>query len=242
MTVGMTTTSAPDANRMLASLPADVLAAVVARARPDVMEPGRVFAQPGDVASQVHFVTTGAISLVTVLRDGDCVEAGMVGREGALGAHAVLTGLPSFTRAICQVAGTVLTLEGSAFRSLIEDRPDARIMVDRYIEGAANQAQQAIGCRAWHQIEHRFSRWLLTACDHAGKDRIALTQGFMAHMLGVNRTTVSAIAGRYKAEGLIRYSRGQISVRDRPALEATACECLGAIRERWNVMWGPDAA
>lgn len=229
------------ANRMLASLPPDVLAAVLDRARPDTMAQGRVFAQPGDVASQVHFVTSGAISLVTVLEDGDCVEAGMVGREGALGSHAVLTGLGAFTRAICQVEGTVLTVEGSAFRSLIEDRPDARIMVDRYVEGAANQAQQAIGCRAWHQIEHRFCRWLLTACDHAGKDRIDLTQEFMAHMLGVNRSTVSTIASRFKAEGLIRYSRGQISVKDRPALEAAACECLGAIRTRWDVMWGPEA-
>lgn len=230
------------ANRMLASLPPDVLTAVVDRARPDTMAQGRVFAQPGDVASQVHFVTSGAISLVTVLQDGDCVEAGMVGREGALGAHAVLTGLGAFTRAICQVDGTILTIDAAAFRSLIETRPDARIMVDRYVEGAANQAQQAIGCRAWHQIEHQFCRWLLTACDHAGKDRINLTQEFMAHMLGVNRSTVSAIAGKFKTEGLIRYSRGQIGVKDRPALEASACECLGAIRRRWDVMWGPDIA
>lgn len=237
----MSSTVSPGANRMLSSLPADVMAAVVDRARPDVMEQGRVFAEPGDVASQVHFVTSGAISLVTVLEDGDRVEAGMVGREGALAAHAVLTGLPAFTQAICQVGGTVLTLEGSVFRSLIEERPDARIMVDRYIEGAANQAQQAIGCRAWHQIEHRFCRWLLTACDHSGKDRIALTQEFMAHMLGVNRSTVSAIAVRLKADGLIRYSRGQISVKDRPGLDAAACECLGAIRSRWDVMWGPDS-
>lgn len=235
----MTSTPAATANRMLASLPKDVLAAVIDRARPDGMVQGRVFAEPGQVAREVHFVTSGAISLVTMLIDGDAVEAGMVGREGALGAHAVLTGLPAFTRAICQVDGTVLTLEGSVFRSLVQDRPDVRIMVDRYVEGAANQAQQAIACRAWHAIEHRFARWLLTACDHAGRDRIALTQEFMAHMLGVNRTTVSGIAGRFKAEGLIRYSRGQIAVKDRAALERAACECLPELRQRWDLMWGP---
>lgn len=235
----MTTPPPATANRMLASLPKDVLTAVVDRAQPDIMVQGRVFAEPGEVARDVHFVTSGAISLVTILIDGDAVEAGMVGREGALGAHAVLTGLPAYTRAICQVDGTVLTLEGSVFRSLVQDRPDVRIMVDRYVEGAANQAQQAIACRAWHAIEHRFARWLLTACDHAGRDRIALTQEFMAHMLGVNRTTVSGIAGRFKTEGLIRYSRGQIAVRDRAALEQAACECLPELRQRWDLLWGP---
>lgn len=235
----MTSSPLATANRMLASLPKDILTAVIEHARPDTMVHGRVFVEPGDLTREVHFVTSGAISLVTLLVDGDAVEAGMVGREGALGAHAVLTGLPAFTRAICQIDGTLLTLEESVFRSLVQDRPDIRIMVDRYVEGAANQAQQAIGCRAWHAVEHRFARWLLTACDHAGRDRIALTQEFMAHMLGVNRTTVSAIAGRFKAEGLIRYSRGQIAVKDRAALERSACECLPELRQRWDLMWGP---
>lgn len=229
-------------NRMLACMPDPARAAILAQATPSEMAQGRLFAEPGDAPEQVHFVLSGAISLVTVLRDGDCVEAGMVGREGGLSAHGVFSGLGAFTRAICQVAGTVLTLDGDRFRAIAEAHPGVRIAVDRYVEGAANQAQQAIGCRAWHKLEHRFCRWLLTACDHAGQDRIELTQEFMAHMLGVQRQTVSAIASTYKAQGLIRYTRGQISVRDRAGLEACTCECLGAMRTRWDELWGEDAA
>jgi len=225
-------------NRLLNFLSLDIRDAIRRSGTVAPMVQGEVFANPGEMPTRVQFVLDGAISMVALLRDGDGVEAGMVGREGAQGAHSVLTGLPVFTQAICQVSGHVLRVDADTFRDQVARYPDLRQAIDRYIEGVASQAQQAIACRAWHSAEQRFCRWLLTAADHAGRDELELTQEFMGHMLGVQRQSVSMIAGAMRQRGLIHYGRGRISIRDHAALADHACECLDHLRERWDEIWG----
>ena len=61
---------------------------------------------------------------------------------------------------------------------------------------------QSVACNAFHPIQERAARWLLTAQDRAG-DRIELTQEALAGLLGVQRTTVNAVVGSLQDEGLI---------------------------------------
>jgi Mn-dependent DtxR family transcriptional regulator len=44
-------------------------------------------------------------------------------------------------------------------------------------------------------------------------------------MLGVRRTTVTAIARTLQTMGMIRYTRGRIEISMREKLEKFACEC-----------------
>jgi Mn-dependent DtxR family transcriptional regulator len=60
-------------------------------------------------------------------------------------------------------------------------------------------------------------------------------------MVGVQRTTVSAEAARLQQAGVIQYARGVLTVTDRRALEAAACECLGIIRREYERLLGPAA-
>ena len=94
------------------------------------------------------------------------------------------------------------------------------------------QVQTTAACNALHHVEARFSRWILQTRDRTDTDRIPLTQEFLSEMLGVRRTSVSEVAHKLQAAGLIRYSRGVIEIVDRPALEGRACECYAAIREK----------
>jgi hypothetical protein len=41
---------------------------------------------------------------------------------------------------------------------------------------------------------------------------------------------VTEAAGRLQKLGVITYSRGQIEVLDRPALEQLSCECYGVVK------------
>jgi Mn-dependent DtxR family transcriptional regulator len=50
-------------------------------------------------------------------------------------------------------------------------------------------------------------------------------------MLGVQRTSVTLAAQTLQKAGLIRYSRGTITILDRAALKEAACECYDVIRE-----------
>ena len=54
---------------------------------------------------------------------------------------------------------------------------------------------------------------------------LALTQEYIADMLGTVRTSVSLAAEVLQKESLIQYSRGKVVILDRPGLERRACEC-----------------
>ena len=70
--------------------------------------------------------------------------------------------------------------------------------------------------------------------DRVGSDTLALTQGFIADMLGVRRASVSIVAAMLQKAGLIRYHRGAIEVLDRPGLEAASCECYDVVRREFH--------
>lgn len=227
----------PTPNRLLGALHEAERAALSPYLSREIMAGGRLFHEPGDMPQHLYFVESGLVSLMILLEEGDAVECGMVGREGLVGAGPALSGLPAYTRAICQVSGSALKIGLEDFLGLVAARPALRHALFQYLEGLANQAQQSVACRAWHRAEARFCRWLAAVCDQAGRDEIDLTQEFLAQMLAVQRSTVSQIAGEMQALGLIQQKRGRIAIVDRSGVEARACECLGATRARWNDVW-----
>jgi CRP-like cAMP-binding protein len=91
-----------------------------------------------------------------------------------------------------------------------------------------------VGCNALHSVEARFCRWLLACHDRISSDTLALTQEFLADMLGVQRTTVTAVARSLQSKGVIRYRRGVVDIIDRGALQGLACECYGVIRRNYQ--------
>src|SRR6185312_11791206 len=115
-----------------------------------------------------------------------------------------------------------------------EKSPRIRTLVDRHTEALYGHAIQSVACNALHSVEARFCRWLLTCHDRISTDTIALTQEFLADMLGVQRTTVTAVARALQEKGAIRYRRGVVDIVDRDTLEALACECYGVIRRTYE--------
>jgi DNA-binding transcriptional regulator YhcF (GntR family) len=57
-----------------------------------------------------------------------------------------------------------------------------------------------------------------------------MTQELIANMLGVRREGVTDAAGKLQRQGIISYSRGHITVLDRPSLERLCCECYAVVR------------
>jgi CRP-like cAMP-binding protein len=89
-----------------------------------------------------------------------------------------------------------------------------------------------------HPVQKRCCRWLLMTHDRVGADRFPLTHEFLAGMLGVRRASVTEVARLLQAKRFIRYTRGQMTVLDRPGLEATACACYRTLRAECE--WLPD--
>jgi CRP-like cAMP-binding protein len=104
-------------------------------------------------------------------------------------------------------------------------------MITRYTEVLWAEAQQIAACNAIHDTSSRLCRWLLQTFDRVHSSQLPLTQDFVAQMLGVRRTTVTLLAQELQNKGAIRYSRGNITILDRGALEACACECYRVIQQ-----------
>ena len=76
------------------------------------------------------------------------------------------------------------------------------------------------------------------AHDRVPGDEIRLTQEFLSEMIGVRRPGVTVIALAFQEAGLIRYTRGRITVLDRARLEAKSCECYLIVENEWESVVG----
>jgi CRP-like cAMP-binding protein len=135
----------------------------------------------------------------------------------------------------------VVVTSGSASRIPVEllnevrtARPRLRQLIRSYSEALLAQTFQTVSCNAVHGVEARCRRWILSMHDRLDRNTLPLTHEFMAEMLGVQRSTLSAVTYKLQTAGLIRQSRGGITVTDRAGLEATACECYGRIRRLYQ--------
>ena len=191
---------------------------------------GDVFYEPGDMIEHVYFPHRGVISLLSVLDDGSAIETSTVGRESAVGLLAGLTPLQSFSRVVGQSAGLVSRIEAGRLRAIANASPTLRDVITRHCDAMLAHAQQSVACNALHDVEERFCRWLLTCHDRADGDELGVTQEFLAMMLGVQRTTVTQVAGMLQDSRLIRYQRGRMVILDRAGLERRACECYHRVR------------
>jgi CRP-like cAMP-binding protein len=105
-------------------------------------------------------------------------------------------------------------------------------LLQGYVHVAAHQIGQTAACNRLHHLDERCCRWLLVAHDGAHSDSFLLTHEFLAMMLGVQRAGVTMTASMLQRQGLIRYSRGRITITDRAGLEASSCECYEVIRDQ----------
>jgi len=217
-------------NRILAALPRETLA-LLARDLKQVSLPlGVVCFEPGDIVDQIYFPETGMISLLVATGDGDMVETSMIGREGAVGVQRAIGERRSFTRATVQIPRVFSTISAARFAKVASGSPALRELVFRYTERLWIEAQQLVACNAVHDSASRLCRWLLLSADRSGSDHLPLTQDILSDMLGVRRTTVTLLAQELQKQGLLKYSRGKITLLDRNALAGRACECYEVIK------------
>ena len=220
------------ANRLLAELGHQDFELLAPQLRPFALKQGATLQEQDVSVDSVYFPLSGTISLIAVMNSGDTVETAMIGREGAVGVFAGLGRWSAFARAVVQVPGIALSMPAAPFYDAALRSEPLRDLVLRYKESLLSQISQTAACNALHSLEARLARWLLQATDRADSAPSMLTHDVISQLLGARRTTVTLLAGKLQESGMIQYRRGHITILDRPRLEATACECYHAIRNR----------
>jgi len=210
--------------------------------RPDLravqLNHAQVLFDLGGNIENIYFPESGIISLVVPINEGDAVEAGMIGRDGVVGASSGLDGSEALNRAIVQVAGSGVMIDPRAARAAIKASESLRANFYRSDQLMLAQAQQSAVCNAKHQFEERLCRWLLRTHDLTGDDDMPLTQEFLGQMLGVRRTSVSLAASQLQSAEMIHYKRGHIRMSDREQMLECACECYAAVKEQTRRLLG----
>jgi len=172
-----------------------------------------------------YFLRTGIASVVVSMTEGETAEVGMIGREGVVGAIHLLGSSPVPTNCFIQLEATALRIPMPAFQAAFRSSEEIRQRVLECAQEQSNSVSQVAGCNRLHEAEPRLARWLLTAQDRVESTMLDFTQEYLAEMIGTQRTTVTVIAGNLQKKGLIRYSRGHVTIIDRENLIRAACEC-----------------
>lgn len=224
-------------NRLLALVEAPTLALLAPEMRLSPMAAGEVVMEEGKRIRQAWFPTDGVISMLGAAQGDDPrVEVGTIGNEGMAGLALFLGRDRAHGECYVQVPGHALRMSGAAFQAAAQARPDLAQVLHRYTHALFVQAAQGTACNLTHSPLQRCARWLLMTDDRVEGDSFALKQEFLAQMLGERRPTVSRVQSTLQARGMIRYSRGRVTVLDRKGLEETACPCYRVIRNEYDAL------
>jgi CRP-like cAMP-binding protein len=207
--------------------------------KPVVMKLGDVICEAGGALDHAYFPEGAVLSLLTVMGNGSAIETANIGREGAYGIFAAMYSQVSFNRCIVQLAGPMLRCPIGILREEFTKSANLQDLFVSYSETLLSQIQQTVGCNALHSVEERMCRWLLMMDDRAEGEPMAYTQEFLAEIMGVNRTSISAAAQSMQTGGLIVYRRGTMQVKDRGGMEKASCECYGIVKRRFDAFLSP---
>lgn len=220
-------------NALLAALPDADLVRILPAMEHVALPTGMTLHEANAPISHVYFMTSGMVSLVSEMREGT-VEVGTVGFEGMVGLPIVLHAESMLTRAFMQVEGAGVRMSAPDLRWAMAESATLDRLLHRYALAVFDLAAQGSACNRLHGLESRCARWLLMTHDRVRADLMPLKQTFLAQMLGVHRPSVTLAAGALQRAGLIRYSRGKVTVLDRGGLEAAACECYAINRRSFE--------
>jgi CRP-like cAMP-binding protein len=223
-------------NRLLASLPKRERDCLLPNLQPVTLRFDEVLYEPDGLIRYIYFPTSSMVSLLLVLEDGTISEVGRVGNEGLIGLPVFLGENTSRTRAFVQIPGEALRMKAQVFRQSCQAGPLATLLL-RYTQALMNHFSQVTACNNRHSIQQRLCRWLLITHDRIQADQFELTQEFLSQMLGTHRESITVVAGALQKSGVIRYSRGKLTILDRRGLEAASCECYWAINKAYEQLF-----
>jgi len=232
------TPRAPCGNHLLHALPRSDLSRLLTACETVELVTATVLHSPGERLRHVFFPVSGFISLIMEVDDIVLLEVGLVGNEGMFGIPLALGVDVSPMRAVVQGPGRALRLDNARFRLELDRSASLRHQIGRYVCVRLSQLAQTSVCTRFHVVEARLARWLLMTQDRARTNTFHITQELLALMLGVRRVGVTNAATALQNRNLIRYSRGNITVVDRPGLKAASCACYQADRISYGRLLG----
>lgn len=221
-----------EVNHILQALPAKEYERLIPQLRSVSLAQNEVLFEVGSPIVDGYFVNTGLVSCLTVMRNGDSVEVGLLGHGGFAGLPILLNIAHSSARITVQISGDAMCIRADALHDLLPELPMLERLLSRFTYLQALQAQQIAACNQLHEVDERLARWLLMTQDRVRLEVLPLTHDLLGGMLGARRSSVTVAAGILQRAGIIDYRRGKVYILDRQKLEEAACECYPVIQSQ----------
>ena len=221
-------------NRLLSVLPPNEFALIRPYLEEVSFEPGAMLARAGDALRTCFFPNNGMVSLLCVTEQGRSIEAGFIGFEGMVGVGVLLGRNEMAYDALVQAPTDGFTADAVAVQALFNQGGVFHDATLRFTYVVLKQMSQTCVCNHFHTIEARLCRWLTIMSERSDNRQLRLTQEFIAHMLGVQRTSIGAIASSLQRTGAIKYARGRVEIIDLDRLRSLACDCYAIVAEEYR--------
>ena len=224
----------PRENHLLAALPLEDYERLLPDLEPLPLPLGWTVHRAGDRDKYLYFLTAGIVSRFYVMKNGASAEFGVTGSEGVIGVASFLGGESTPSQAVVLSAGYAYRLSAGLLKNEFARGGPLHHLLLRYTQALIAQTGQIAVCNRHHSLEQQLCRWILSSLDRLHSNELTMTQELIANMLGVRREGVTDAAGKLQKAGLIHYSRGHITVLDRPKLEAQVCECYVVVKREYD--------
>ncbi len=221
-------------NGLLAALPDEELQRLVPYLHAVELPLGCALYEAGAAEAHAYFPTSGIVSLLYVMQNGDSAEIAVVGNEGVVGVSLLLGGNTTTSRAVVQSAGRGYRIQAVQLVEAFKLGGPVMNVLLRYTQALITQMSQTAVCNRHHSLDKQLCRWLLLSLDRLPGNELTMTQELISNMLGVRREGVTEAALKIQAAGLITYSRGRIKVLDRAGLERRSCECYASVKAEYD--------
>ncbi|HVC28238.1 MAG TPA: Crp/Fnr family transcriptional regulator [Gammaproteobacteria bacterium] len=224
----------PKQNRLLAALPDEDYQRIAIQLELVSLPLGESIYEAGDKIEHIHFPINCILSLLYVMKNGSSAEIAVAGNEGLVGVALFMGGGSTPSRAVVQSAGHSYRMKGVLLKQEFDQSHALQVRLLRFTQALITQMSQTAVCNRHHSVDQQLSRWLLLSLDRLSSNKLEMTQELIANMLGVRREGVTEAAGKLQAKGIIQYSRGHITVLDRPKLESQVCECYQVVKTEYD--------
>jgi CRP-like cAMP-binding protein len=232
--MSVTDASDPTSNLLIAALPSEALTRWLPLLELVELPLGMVLYESGSALSHAYFPTRAIVSLLYVTKDGASAEIAVVGNEGVVGISLFMGGETTPNRAVIQSAGLSYRLKADVIKAEFNRSAPVMHLLLRYTQALITQMAQTAVCNRHHRVDQQLCRWLLMSLDRLQGSELTMTQEQISNMLGVRREGITEAAMNLQAAGLIRYSRGHITVVNRTGLESRSCECYAVVKNEYD--------
>ena len=171
----------------------------------------------GDIAKSVYLIKSGRVLVSTTLEDGrmltfDVLKKGSIFGDGAFADH--------YLREVDISAVTDVELIECGTEKLIpllSSNETLLRMILRHMTELSNEMAHQLVRLARYNGKQKVVDYILVNAGPTGS--LPYTHGDIANGLGMNRVTVSRIMQELRADGLLDYAYGKVSILDRTGLE-----------------------